>query len=273
VSGKDRGTGKGRDRQFDPPAGEGYPGVDGHAETWQDTPLNRLAAAARRIGAVAVGQPLDDDEVTRAADELGVLADRLEAAAQVDRRTRNQPSANGHPQDAFSTSPVIGFANPVAPPVEVWAVDGHEGWREVRGRVTYDYQYEGPPTCVHGGVIAELFDELLGMSNILVGEGAMTGTLTIRYRRPTPLLAPLDLVARHTGKEGRKVYAWGGIYSQGELTAEAEGVFIEVPPGRMLDIVSGNAHSTEAPLVVDPDWRKMMARAAAADAGKGEQPA
>jgi hypothetical protein len=28
----------------------------------------------------------------------------------------------------------------------------------------------------------------------------------------------------------------------------------------MLDIVSGNAHSTEAPLVVDPDWQKMMAR-------------
>jgi acyl-coenzyme A thioesterase PaaI-like protein len=142
----------------------------------------------------------------------------------------------------------------------VWAVTGHEGWREVRGRVTYGYAYEGPPTCVHGGVIAELFDELLGMCNILVGSGAMTGTLTVRYRRPTPLLAPLELVARHTGKEGRKVFAWGGIYHRGELTAEADGIFIEVPPGRMLDIVSGNAHSTEAPLVVDPDWQKMMAR-------------
>jgi hypothetical protein len=31
----------------------------------------------------------------------------------------------------------------------------------------------------------------------------------------------------------------------------------------MLDIVSGNAHSTEAPLIVDPDWQKMMARHAA----------
>ena len=41
----------------------------------------------------------------------------------------------------------------------------------MRGRVTYGYAYEGPPTCVHGGVIAELFDELLGMSNILVGSG------------------------------------------------------------------------------------------------------
>jgi acyl-coenzyme A thioesterase PaaI-like protein len=253
----------GKDRQLDPPPGGGYPGVDGLAETWDDSPLNRLAAAARRIGAVAVGQPLGEADVVEAAAELGALADRLEAAAQEERRTRNQPTPEGHPQDVFSTSPVIGFANPVAPPVEVWAVEGHEGWREVRGRVTYGYAYEGPPTCVHGGVIAELFDELLGMSNILVGQGAMTGTLTIRYRRPTPLLAPLELAARHTGKEGRKVYAWGGIFHQGELTAEADGVFIEVPPGRMLDIVSGNAHTTEAPLVVDPAWRKMMARDAA----------
>jgi acyl-coenzyme A thioesterase PaaI-like protein len=251
----------GKERPHHPPAGAGFPGVDGHAETSTDSPLNRLAAAARRIGNVAVGQPLPDGDVVAAADALTAVADRLEAAAESERRTRNQPTAADHPQDIFSTSPVIGFANPVAPPVEVWAVQGHEGWREVRGRVTYGYAYEGPPTCVHGGVIAELFDELLGMCNILVGEGAMTGTLTIRYRKPTPLLAPLDLVARHTGKEGRKVYAWGGIYLNGELTAEADGVFIEVPPGRMLDIVSGNAHTTEAPLVVDPDWQRMMARA------------
>ena len=257
----------GKERHFDPPAGGGHPGLDGPAQTSSDSPLNRLAAAARRIGAVAVGQPLDEADVVQAADELAVLADRLEAAAALERRTRNQPTAEGHPQDVFSTSPVIGFANPVAPPVEVWAVEGHEGWREVRGRVTYGYAYEGPPTCVHGGVIAELFDELLGMSNILVGEGAMTGTLTVRYRRPTPLLAPLELVARHTGKEGRKVYAWGGIYHQGELTAEADGVCSEVSPDRMLEIVSGNAHTTEAPLVVDPDWQKMMARNAASGDG------
>ena len=125
---------------------------------------------------------------------------------------------------------MIGFANPLAPPVEVWAVEGEDGRRELRGRVTFGYQYEGPPTCVHGGVIAELFDELLGMSNILIGQGAMTGTLKIRYRRPTPLLAPLELVARNTGQEGRKIFAWGGIYYQGELTAEADGIFIHVPP-------------------------------------------
>ncbi len=249
----------GPDRPLDPPAGGGFPGVDGPSTTAGDEPLNHLADAVRRVTAVAVGQPLREEFVTEAATQIAVVADRLEAAAREEKRPRNQPFAEGHPQDIFSTSPVIGFANPVAPPVEVWAVEGENGEREVRGRVTFGYAYEGPPTCVHGGVIAELFDELLGMSNILAGTGAMTGTLKIRYRRPTPLLAPLELAARNTGTEGRKVFAWGGIYYQGELTAEAEGVFIVVPPGRMLDIVSGNAHGTEAPLV-DPDWQRAMAR-------------
>ena len=88
----------------------------------------------------------------------------------------------------------------------------------------------------------------------------MTGTLTIRYRRPTPLLAPLDLAARHTGKEGRKVFAWGGIYHQGELTAEADGVFIEVPPDRMLEHRVGQRPQHRGAAVVDPDWQRMMAR-------------
>jgi acyl-coenzyme A thioesterase PaaI-like protein len=258
---------------LDPGPGGGYPGVDGDATSAAvDLPINRVAAALRRIGAVTIGQPLEEDDLGQAGAELAEVADRLEAAAARSKRRRNTPGPRGfpgvHPQDHFPTSPMIGFANPISPPVEVWAVLGEDGQRELRGRVTFDYPFEGPPTCVHGGVIAELFDELLGLSNILAGLGAMTGTLTVRYRRPTPLLAPLEVAARHTGTERRKVFSWGGLYHQGELTAEAEGTFILVEPQRMLDIVTGNAHgahSAEGPLV-DADWQRMMAKAAAKDA-------
>jgi len=254
---------------LDPGPGGGYPGVDGDAVTAApDLPINRVADAVRRIAAVTIGQPLDDDDLGQAALRLGTVADDLEEAATRSKRRRNTPGPNGfpgvHPQDHFPTSPMIGFANPIAPPVDVWAVHGQDGQRELRGRVTFDYPYEGPPTCVHGGVIAELFDELLGLSNILAGLGAMTGTLTIRYRRPTPLLAPIELAARHSGSEGRKVFSWGGMYHEGQLTAEAEGVFVLVDPQRMLDIVTGNAHgahSAEGPLV-DADWQRMMEKAA-----------
>jgi hypothetical protein len=238
--------------------GEGFPGVDGPAaSTSGDDVSNRLAAALRRIAGVAVALPLSEEQLAAAATEATALADRLEAAAPAEKRTRLQPIMDGHPQDHFPTSPMIGFANPVAPPVDVWAVTGEGGQREIRGKVTFGYQYEGPPTCVHGGVIAELFDELLGLANIIVGQAGMTGTLTVRYNRPTPLLASLELVSRFTGRERRKIFTWGGIYYEGELTAEANGIFIEVQPGQMLDIVSGNANVAEAPLI-DRTWRRMM---------------
>jgi hypothetical protein len=226
-----------------------------------DSPLIRLAAAVRRISAVAVGQPLSDDEVAEAADQLSALATRLESAAVPGRRILDQvPDPDGHPQGFFPTSPVIGLASPISPPVEVWSVLSEGGQREIRGRASFGYPYEGPPTCVHGGVIAELFDELLGLANLIVGQAAMTGTLKIRYHRPTPLLAPLDLVSRFTGKEGRKVFAWGAITYDGDVTAEATGIFIEVPPGRMLDIVSSNARSAEAPLL-DRSWQRIVGQA------------
>ena len=252
-----------------PGPGGGHPGVDGDAiSASPELPINRVATALRRIGAVTIGQPVDDEDLSDAAAELAQVADRLEEAANRSKRRRNTPGPTGfpgvHPQDHFPTSPMIGFANPLSPPVEVWAVHGENGQREIRGRVTFDYPFEGPPTCVHGGVIAELFDELLGLSNILAGLGAMTGTLTVRYRRPTPLLAPLELAARNTRRDGRKVYSWGGLYHEGELTAEADGVFILVEPQRMLDIVTANAHgahSAEGPLV-DADWQRMMEKAA-----------
>ena len=156
----------GVERHFDPPAGGGFPGVDGHAETAADSSLTgwrrRCAASATRRWASPSTRPT---WCRRRPSSLRWRTGWRPRPAD-ERRTRNQPTPDNHPQDIFSTSPVIGIANPVAPPVEVWAVEGHEGWREVRGRVTYGYPYEGPPTCVHGGVIAELFDELLGWQHL-----------------------------------------------------------------------------------------------------------
>jgi acyl-coenzyme A thioesterase PaaI-like protein len=158
----------------------------------------------------------------------------------------------GDAQDFFPTSPVIGFANPVAPPVVVEAVD--DG---LVGSAWFDYQYEGPPTCVHGGVIAMVFDEMLGAANILAGNPGMTGTLTIRYRKPTPLRTPLRLEARFVGRDGRKIRTTGAIYHGDVLTAEAEGVFIELVPQRFMKIVAENTDSPDALEQVRADARRL----------------
>jgi hypothetical protein len=223
-----------------------------------DVALERLATAVRRITSVTVGRPIADAVLDEASSTLENLADTLEAAAENRKRPRTQPSADIDPREIFPTSPVVGAANPVAPPAYIWAVEGESGVREIRGEVTFGYQYEGPPTCVHGGAIAALFDELLGACNIIADRAGMTGTLTVRYRKPTPLLQKLDVVARHERQEGRKSFAWGGIYCNGELTAEAEGIFIMMNPSRMLEMVQANAKATSAP-VVDPGFIDLVA--------------
>ncbi len=226
-----------------------------------DEALIELANAVRRISAVAVGRPIADDVLRQAASVLGGVADTLEAKAENSKRPRSQPTPSTDPHDLFPTSPVIGPANPVAPPAEFWAVTGENGMREIRGRVIFGYPYEGPPTCAHGGMIAALFDEMLGSANIIANHAGMTGTLTVRYRKPTPLLTPLDLEARCTGTERRKVFTWGGLFHDGELLAEADGIFISMEPGRMLELVNRNQQEASAP-VVDAGFIELIGEAA-----------
>ena len=245
-----------------PASGHDVPGVDGLPESKGDEPLNRLADAVRRITNAAVGHSVPDLDIAAAAEQLAQVADALEESAPASKRPRFQPVTSGHPQDFFPMSPMIGFANPVAPPIEVWSVEGDGGQREIRGRVTFGYAYEGPPTCVHGGMIAALFDEVMGAANLCTENPAMTGTLTVRYRRPTPLLAPLEIVARFTGTERRKVFTWAGIYHDGELTAEAEGIFITMDPNRLLDIATTNALASDQQ-VLDDDFAQLIAKNAA----------
>jgi len=210
----------------------GISGGDGAVHRGDD-PRFDLAAAVRRVVAAIVAGDIDDEHLRAATAAVASVADALEAAAGPHRRPRVQPDPAGAAQDFFPTSPVIGFANPLAPPVRVEVVDG-----ELQGTAWFDYQYEGPPTCVHGGVIALVMDELLGSANIVAGNPAMTGTLTIRYRRPTPLRTELRLRARCLGRSGRKVRAWGGMYLGDELTAEAEGIFVELGPERFVAMIA-----------------------------------
>lgn len=223
--------------------------LHGRPRAAEPSPRNDLAAAVRRVADLLVGRPLDDEDVAAAAAVVGRAADDLARSAGPGKAPRGQPDHRGHPQDFFPTSPVVGYANPLASPAELWAVRAEDGQPELRGRATFGYAYEGPPTCVHGGVIAELFDELLGAMTILNGTPGMTGTLTVRYRRPTPLLEPLDLEARVGSIEGRKIRVEGAVHHEGELTAEAEGVFIAVWPRKMLDIVTANAQGDRRDLV------------------------
>jgi hypothetical protein len=193
------------------------------------------------INLTVSGMPTDDALVAAAETVERLVAD-LSAEAGTVRRTRQPPDAGRPTVEYFPTSPVAGILNPVAPPLVLEVVDGADGGPpEIHGSAWFDYSYEGPPNCVHGGVIAAAFDEILGAANIVAGSPGMTGTLTVRYRQPTPLRSDIRLEARFLEQSGRKIRTWGGMYHGDVMTAEAEGLFIEVIPSRMLAIAERNA--------------------------------
>jgi acyl-CoA thioesterase FadM len=95
-------------------------------------------------------------------------------------------------------------------------------------------------------VIAGLFDEILGVANISAGVGAMTGTLTITYRSPTPLKTDLTFFAKVEAVDGRKVRTTGTIHAGDRLCAEANGIFIIVDHSKFLAHTDAHGGSANA---------------------------
>lgn len=128
-------------------------------------------------------------------------------------------------EDFHDRSPITGHANPMAPPAELH-MDMEA--RLVRGRVTFGPAFEGAPGIVHGGFVAALLDEALGMATVFSGGPGMTAELTTRYRRHVPVGVPLDVEARLDSVDGRKVHTSGHVRQGDETLVEASGLFIAV---------------------------------------------
>lgn len=200
----------------------------------------RVGAANRRLIEYLVGTSAPAAELEALAEELEAIAARLEPHRGRGRLYEGfaEAAIAGRPSSFFDWSPVLGLANPLAPPV-LTRVEGDA----VVGRVTFGAAYEGPPGCVHGGYLAATFDEVLGMAQSLSGRSGMTGTLEVRYRKPTPLHRDLRFEGRVTDVAGRKISVTGGCYLDDELTAEARGLFIAIHPDVMTRLLSAREQS------------------------------
>jgi acyl-coenzyme A thioesterase PaaI-like protein len=118
-------------------------------------------------------------------------------------------------------NPVIGLRNPIAPPLVLH--------RAPDGGVSSDFHlgaaFEGPPGHVHGGISALLLDHVLGEAASDGTSPRLTGTISMRYLRTTPL-GDLRVEARIVRTEGIKTYAVGHLSDADGVTVEAEGLFI-----------------------------------------------
>jgi acyl-coenzyme A thioesterase PaaI-like protein len=196
--------------------------------------LKELADAARDLVDRLVATDAPDDVIAAATAEVASAAARFEHFHQGSLYGFSEmANAGGRADPLYDHSPMIGIANPLAPPMTIREEDG-----TIVAEVVFGQAYEGPPGCVHGGYVAAAFDELLGATQSLSGAPGMTGTLTVRYESPTPLKTLLRMEGRLVGVERRKIFTEGTILVDGRVTATAKGTFISMQPGQFLDLIA-----------------------------------
>lgn len=183
-----------------------------------DDPAIELAGSVRRLIDATIRTLADDAAIRAARQQIDVLTEQLTTKALAG------PAGIHHVAgiSRVAGNVIIGERNAIAPPLTMHHRDD--------GGVATDFAlgvaYEGPPGHVHGGVCAMILDHVLGAAVHQPGRPAVTGTLTLRYRRPTPLDAALRAEARIRETQGSKTFVEGFIAHGGEVTVEADGIFL-----------------------------------------------
>lgn len=118
----------------------------------------------------------------------------------------------------------------------------------VLGEVTLDHRHEGAPGVAHGGVVAAALDDLFGGVLVLLEQPAVTANLSVDYRAPVLLGAPLELVGWCETRTGRKLELRGEMRQGGTLVAQATALFLAV------DL----EHFRRSGAPIPPEWRSWL---------------
>ncbi len=207
--------------------------------TSDETPRDRAAAALRRLGHAVVGHDADDDVLERIAEvasrtaatvELGETRSRPIDA--IKRRLWEDPPVDGGPMSHFAECVVSGTANPMGIAINV----RREG-DEAVADFNLGAAFEGAPRRAHGGIVAAIFDDVMGYVLVVHRTPAFTGKLTINYRAPVPIGQDMTVRARLRDRSGRKLSMTAEMTLAADPThpviCDAEGLFIAIPPERL----------------------------------------
>lgn len=189
------------------------------------------ATAVRRLGHAIVGRDVDDAVLDRIAGFIDEVLPAIEKASprahpadDMKRRMFQTVPADGQSLEHYPDCIVSGPANPMG----IALTCLREG-AEAVATVTLGAAFEGAPGRAHAGVVAAVFDDVMGFVLSMVQTPAYTGRLTVSYLAPTPLATPLEFRAHVRNREGRKLWIAGEALVRGERFAAAEGLFIAIP--------------------------------------------
>jgi acyl-coenzyme A thioesterase PaaI-like protein len=100
--------------------------------------------------------------------------------------------------------------------------------KTITTKVIFDEHKQGGPGILHGGAIAAVLDEAMGVATFEYGKGGFTATMTINYHQPIPLFQEVTVRAWIEKSEGKKVFAaCETLLEDGSLAVSGTGLFIE----------------------------------------------
>ena len=189
-----------------------------------------LADELRAITVALVSREVAPEAVAAALPLARALREKLQGPPRA-RWWQQDPGAPmrsaGARRSFQDQSPLRGLLNPVAPPLAMDREEGPDGLRLV-GRVRLSRAYEGPPHGVHGGIVAALFDEMLGAAQNLAPPVGVTAKLEVRYRHVTPIEEDLRFDAWVEENRERRLTTRATCHAGETLTADARGLFVRV---------------------------------------------
>ncbi len=198
----------------------------------------RAAAAARKLNRTLAARQLDDSAAARLAD---TLEDALDRIGQTPPRSKlddmlSRPYLREIYQDKLFPLPLdvgdeiefdpFSLAGGALHPASLDLKFYKETDDSVTGVCWVDPAFAGPPERTHGGVMAMVFDELMGALNRMRGHKGFTAWLRADYRAATPLEVLLALRAWVHSIERRKITLRATCHAGDKLTCEAEGLFV-----------------------------------------------
>jgi acyl-coenzyme A thioesterase PaaI-like protein len=101
--------------------------------------------------------------------------------------------------------------------------------QQLRARIWFGPETEGPPGHSHGGAMAAVLDEVLGLAAWAAGYPIVVGNLNISFRNQLPLEQVVTVESRVISAEGRKIMVHGRIGCGATVYAEAECLCITIP--------------------------------------------
>ncbi len=193
------------------------------ATYWQAR--QRLASATRALNEKLVSTDIDPELAAVLTEKIEGLAAELRQAQQVtglvDMAKRGQ---RGTIDDVMGELVSVGGRSHPCSPELRW----QEASNRITGTVKFSQAFEGPPGHVHGGWVAGVLDHLMGMTHVRTGHPGMTGGLTVRYLKPTPLNQVIEVSAQATELDDKRTEVKAEMRFGETTTATAEAIFVRV---------------------------------------------